>query len=398
MSFFKLAKDSLDDQQMIRQRQKQLQENWKISSSEHLFAVDKDLSVANKRNCENMLGAITVPLGLAGPVQINSEFFAKDKANCFVPLATSEGALVASVARGLKAINQAGGTKVFIKNQGMTRAPVFSLPDGEAALAFAKYLEQKETLSLIKKITESSSSHLEFQNLQSFVRGRNVYVRFSFLTGEAMGMNMVTIALQKLWTEHLSAYEGLEMLALSSNVCTDKKSSYINQLLGRAYGAQAEIFLSEQILSTVLKTSAESFLRTHHGKNLRGSNLAGSSAHNMQFANVVAAFYLATGQDLAHVIEASQGETIVEGEQNGLYCAVVLPNLPLGSVGGGTNLPAQREVRQLICQNETELTPTQLAAILAAGVLAAEISGLAALSSHDLAGAHQRLARGGAKQ
>lgn len=397
MSFFKLDKDSLDDQQMIKQRQKQLQENWKTSSSEHLFAVDKDLSMANQRNCENMIGAVTVPLGLAGPVQINSTLFASTVVDCFVPLATSEGALVASVSRGLKAINQAGGAKVFVKNQGMTRAPVFALPNGEAAWAFAKYLEQKETLASIKKITESSSSHLEFQSLQNFVRGRNVYVRFSFLTGEAMGMNMVTIALQKLWTEYLSTYEGLEMLALSSNVCTDKKSSYINQLLGRGYRAQAEVFLSEQILNTVLKTSVEAFLRTHHSKNLRGSSLAGSSAHNMQFANVVAAFYLATGQDVAHIVEASQGETIIEADQGGVYCAVFLPNLPLGSVGGGTNLPTQKEVRQLLCQSEVELVPAQLAAILAAGSLAVEISGLAALSSHDLASAHQRLARGGAK-
>lgn len=385
---------ALSNDEQIIQRQNQLQENWKISSSQHLFKVDRELSLANQRNCENMVGAVTMPLGLAGPVQIHSEFFTNSAEDCFVPLATSEGALVASVNRGLKAINQVGGVRVFVKNKGMTRAPVFALPDGEAALNFAKYLEKSETMASIKKVTESSSSHLQFQNLQSFVRGRNVYVRFSFLTGEAMGMNMVTIALQKLWTDFLSKYDGLEMLALSSNVCTDKKSSYINQLLGRGYMAQAEVFLDEQTLKNVLKTNVSAFLRTHHSKNLRGSNLAGSLSNNMQFANVVAAFYLATGQDLAHVVEASQGETIIEAEKNGLYCAVFLPNLPLGSVGGGTNLPAQKEVRQLLCKNEAEPSPSQLAAILASGVLAAEISGLSALSNHDLASAHQRLARG----
>ncbi len=397
MSFFKTAANLLNDQESIKQRQAQLQVAWKQNSSPHLFAVDQDLSLANQRNCENMVGAVSLSLGLAGSVSISSEVFNTPLVNCFVPLATSEGALVASVSRGLKAINQAGGAKVFVKNQGMTRAPVFALPDGEKALAFAKYLDQESTLAQIKKITESSSSHLEFKNLQSFVRGRNVYARFSFLTGEAMGMNMVTIALQKLWTEYLSTYEGLEMLALSSNVCTDKKSSYINQLLGRGYRAQAEVFLDEQTLKTILKTNSEAFLRTHQSKNLRGSSLAGSLASNMQFANVVAAFYLATGQDMAHVVEASQGETIIEADHGGVYCAVFLPDLPLGSVGGGTNLPSQKEVRELICQSANELSPAQLAAILATGVLAAEISGLAALSSHDLASAHQRLARGGVK-
>jgi hydroxymethylglutaryl-CoA reductase (NADPH) len=395
MSFFKNDTTSTNDRQQIEARQKELLEAWKKVDAPHLFAVDADLAKANARNCENMLGAVSLPLGLAGPVDFELES-ARNK--CFVPLATSEGALVASVSRGLKAITQAGGAQLFVKNAGMTRAPSFAFTDGKQAYAFADFLEQKESQSTIRQITESSSKHLKYLGLHSFVRGRQVFVRFSFDTDLAMGMNMVTIALQQLWDEWLRTYSGIEMLSLSSNVCIDKKASHINQLLGRGYSAQAEVVLSEQILREILKTDVKKLLATHQSKNQLGSTLSGSSDHNMQFANVVAAFYLATGQDGAHVVEASQGNTIIEETKLadgslGLYVAVHLPNLPLGSVGGGTALPSQKEVRSLIFQKETEPSPTQLAAVLATGVLAAEISGLAALSSHALAGAHQKLAR-----
>ena len=390
MSFFVKNTKELSDLEIVTDQQKQLQKSWKKGKFSQLFNVNEALSKANQHNCENMVGAVALPVGLAGPVKIISEQKADEY---FVPLATSEGALVASVNRGLKAINQAGGAQVMVKNFGMTRAPVFAFKNGNEAFAFTKYLEEVKTLKQISQITEKTSSHLKFIKLMSFVRGRNVYVRFSFSTDEAMGMNMVTIALQKLWEEFLSQYEGIEMLALSSNVCTDKKAAFINQLLGRGYGAQAEVFLGEEILQNVLKTNSRDFLKTYYAKNLIGSNVAGSSSSNMQFANVVAAFYMATGQDLAHVVEASQGTTIVEKDEKGLYIAVNFSDLPLGSVGGGTNLPTQKELRTLITKGQKDLNASQLVTILATGVLAAEISGLAALSNHSLASAHQRLAR-----
>lgn len=390
MSFFSKNTKELSDLETILERQEQLQKSWKKGEFSQLFNVSEELSRANQHNCENMIGAVALPVGLAGPVKIINE---QKETEYFVPLATSEGALVASVSRGLKAINQAGGAQVMVKNFGMTRAPVFAFKNGNEAFDFAKYLEEEKTLKEIRQVTEKTSSHLKFIKLMSFIRGRNVYVRFSFLTDQAMGMNMVTIALQKLWEDFLSQYKGIKMLALSSNVCTDKKASFINQLLGRGYGVHVEVFLSEEILQNVLKTNSEDFLITYHAKNIIGSNVAGSSSLNMQFANVVAAFYMATGQDLAHIVEASQGTTIVENEEKGIYIAINLPDLPFGSVGGGTNLPAQRELRTLITKGQKDLNASQLVTILAVGVLAAEISGLAALSNHSLASAHRRLAR-----
>lgn len=395
MSFFRKNIQGQNDLELITNRQQDLRKQWKKGEFINLFTVSEAMSQANQHNCENMVGTVALPVGLAGPVTAHCE---TQKTEFFVPLATSEGALVASVNRGLKAINQAGGAQVFIKNNGMTRAPVFTFSSGREAFAFTEYLEKQSTLRQIRLITESTSTHLQFIKLMSFVRGRHVYVRFSFLTDEAMGMNMVTIALQKLWEELLSHYQGIKMLSLSSNVCVDKKASYINQLLGRGYSAQAEVFLSAAVLRDILQTTPEALLNTHQAKNLLGSNLAGASASNMQFANVVAAFYMATGQDLAHIVEASQGMTIVEqtsdsDSQKGLYFAVNLPDVPMGSVGGGTKLPAQKELRSLLAKGQKDLSASQLVTIMAVGVLAAEISGLAALSTHSLARAHQRLAR-----
>lgn len=395
MSFFAANDPTSSDLTNIQARQRVLRENWNQAAAPHLFAVDADVAVANQRNCENMIGAVSVPVGLAGPVQVHAEAVETEQISRYlVPLATSEGALVASVNRGLKVINQAGGARVWVSNAGMTRAPVFALSDGVAARKFAQFLQAPETQAQIAAITQATSRHLRFQHLHSFVRGRQVFVRFVFDTGEAMGMNMVTIALQQLWQEFLCQYPGLELLALSSNVCTDKKPSAINQLLGRGWQAQAEVLLPEQLIITTLKTTAKALLRTHHSKNLLGSQVAGSLSQQMQFANVVAAFFLATGQDMAHVVEASQGQTILEATDAGIYAAVHLPNLPLGTVGGGTHLPAQAELRRLLSSDKQLISTAELAQILSVGVLAAELSGLAALSNHTLASAHQRLARG----
>jgi hydroxymethylglutaryl-CoA reductase (NADPH) len=394
MSFFARPNTNDDDQSVIKQRQAALSQQWRSPINDEVFQVSQQLSVANQRNCENMVGSIQLPLGVAGPVQVSTAVAADiQTAEYMLPLATSEGALVASVSRGVKAINQAGGVQVQVETAGMSRAPVFAFADGRQAAAFATYLEQAATQAAIKQITESTSQHLQFRELRSFVRGRSVFVRFSFLTNEAMGMNMVTIALDQLWQQLLSQYPQIELVALSSNVCTDKKAAAINLLLGRGWSAQAEVKLSAQILTEILHTDAARLLRTHQLKNLQGSNLAGSFSQQMQFANVVAAFYAATGQDLAHIAEASQGTTMVEAAGDGIYMAVHLPNLPLGSVGGGTGLPSQAAARSLIDRQQDQPGVRTLAAVLAAGVLAAEISGLAALSDNTLAQAHQALAR-----
>ena len=230
--------------------------------------------------------------------------------------------------------------------------------------------------------------------------GLYVFIRFSFDTDKAMGMNMVTIATQKAWeslSEKLTLEHkdfGVKLLALSGNLCTDKKQAAINTLLGRGWWVQAEVLLSSDVLRTVLKTTAKEFSDVHHAKNLIGSHLAGGAAQNMQIANAAAAILIATGQDAAHVVDVSQGTTIVEHSEQGLYVSVTLPTVPVGVVGGGTWLPTQKTARQLIIKDQEQgPTAAQLAAAVSVAALAAEVSGVAALSSHDLAKAHRELGR-----
>ncbi len=372
----------------IKKRQ-ELLSSLRSSSTSHLSAFHFDGEKAGTKNCENLIGSVEVPVGVAGPVSLQSTLFESNEV-ILIPLATSEGALVASVNRGCKVLDLAGGATTFSRRIGMTRAPVFQLADGSLATKFMEWLDQQ--FEKIKKVTESTSHHLSLESYQSWQRGRKVYTRFVFHTDEAMGMNMVTIALDTVWRKLISQFQGVELISLSSNVCADKKDSVINRLLGRGYWSQAEVFLSEKIINQQLSVESERLVAVHQAKNLVGSNLAGSFSQNMQHANVIAALFLATGQDMAHVIEGSQGSTTIEKTADGVYCAVTLPNLNLGTVGGGTWLESQSEARDIIRENG-KITAQQLSEVMAVACLAGEISGLAALSNNTLASAHGRLAR-----
>jgi hydroxymethylglutaryl-CoA reductase (NADPH) len=347
--------------------------------------------LAAKKNCENMIGSVEIPVGVAGPVPVRSTVLSE---SISFPLATTEGALVASISRGSKAIRLSGGADVLVKRIGMSRAPVFFCVSGKAAQHFVEWLDKH--IAEFAVACESTSSHLKYLSHLSWIQGRHVYVRFVFDTDEAMGMNMVSIALQTGWEQMQKAHKEelaeVELISLSSNMCADKKDSSINRMLGRGYWAQAEVLLTKEIITDVLKTTAEKLLHTHHAKNLIGSNLAGSLSQNMHVGNVIAAMYLATGQDMAHVIEGSQANTTIELTEKGLYVSVTLPNLTLGTVGGGTWFPKQTQARQLIRQGE-EINAAQLAVAIATASLAGEISGLSALSSQTLAAAHQKLGR-----
>ena len=381
----------------VQQRQ-QLLTKLRPGNLEHLLTTPFDENIVGRKNCENLIGSVAVPVGLAGPVLVNGSVFDQSE-EILIPLATSEGALVASVNRGCKVMNLAGGVNLLVKKIGMSRAPVFHCANGPEASQFSQWLDKSSTLQLIKELTEATSSHLHFLQLQSWVRGRSVFVRFVFDTEQAMGMNMVTIALQKAMPTLLEKFKQefsssqVKLLSLSSNVCCDKKDSLINRLLGRGYWAQAEIIISRQIFQEILKVEPKAFFESHVAKNLVGSNIAGSQSQNMQVANVAAAMFLATGQDMAHVVEASQASTTVELTDDGVYVAVTLPNLNIGVVGGGTGLPAQAAARNLI-RSTNSLSAEQLAGAITTAALAGEISGLAALTNHTLAQAHEKLGRG----
>lgn len=374
----------LSEQEKLAKRQEIIVRSYQKLPS--LFSTRDLPETVGQKNCENWLGSISLPVGIAGPVDI---IYQDQLSSHYLPVATTEGALVASISRGAKALGHAGGARVIVKKSGMTRSPVFACQSGEAALKLEKFINQN--IDELIRLAQGTSRHLTYLSHQCWVRGRHLYLRLCFDTDQAMGMNMVTIATQAVssWLE--ASFQDIKLIALSSNVCSDKKDNFINSLLGRGYWAQAEVWLSGDVLAQVLKTNSETMIETHLQKNLIGSNLAGSFSQNAHVANVLAGVFLATGQDPAHVVEGSRAFLAVEPEADGIYASLTLPNLNMGTIGGGTYLPAQKEARQLM--GFGDLQTDKLVAITAASCLAGEISLLAALSNQTLAKAHQELAR-----
>lgn len=362
-----------------------------------------DPETAGKRNCENLIGGVSVPLGVAGPIKINGQFA---KGEFYLPLATTEGALIASVNRGCKAITTSGGCIVQAVDVGMTRAPVFIVSSKrktqnskpklktqiQKSMVFIHWVG--DNFSLIKNICEETSSHLKLLEIEPITEDEAVFLRFRFNTGLAMGMNMATIATSAA-CEFIEKETGAKLAALSGNVCCDKKASRINFEKGRGKKVNARVVLTKEILENDLKTTAKEFYEVYRLKILLGSQVAGTIGANAQMANVLAAIFLATGQDIAHVAEAAIGETKCSLCGEDLEINVYLPDLPIGVIGGGTGLLAQRESLGILgVSGKSGNDCLKLAEIIGGAVLAGEISLLAALASGDLARAHARLGRG----
>lgn len=343
-------------------------------------------AVASGRNCENMIGVAQIPLGIAGPILIEGK-------KHYVPLATTEGALVASINRGCKAISESGGAALDVKKIGVARGPVFKIRNLKEKRLLERFLE--DNLSELKKIAKDSDNHLALNKFDTACAGRNFYARFVFDTDDAMGMNMATIAAKAL-AEFIEKKTGIKCLSISGNYCVDKKPAWLNFIDGRGFKVWAEVLLPKKVLRGVLKTSARDIYDVWLAKCLAGSALAGSLGFNAQFANTVAAIFLATGQDPAHITEGSLGITSTEIAGQDLYASVYLPDLMAGTVGGGTGLATQKESLAVmgIGGSSDGRDSLKLAKIIGGGVLAGEVSLLASLAQGSLVRAHQRLARG----
>jgi len=355
-----------------------------------IFSIDVERVV--KRNCENMIGTIQVPLGVAGPVLVKGGYAT---GSFWLPLATTEGALIASVNRGCSAITKAGGAEVRILHDGMTRAPVFATESIIHAVQVCDWVKaHRDELTVA---AESTTSHGKLNEIVTFVAGTSVYIRLEFDTKDAMGMNMVTIASAKV-ADLIAQGTGAKLVALSGNMCTDKKPAAINTIMGRGRSVVAGIALTHEQIGTILKTDARSLFDVNYRKNLVGSARAGAMGFNAHAANVVAAMFIACGQDAAHAIDGSTCLTTVDMTDNGAYVAVTLPSLPVGTVGGGTGVETQQECLKLLGVAGSGTPPganaKKLAEIIATGVLAGELSLIGALAAQHLARAHQQLGRG----
>lgn len=364
-----------------REERAQFLEKKLFISLKHIQSVtiDSDELV----HCENRIGSIVLPLGVAGPVNIIGE---NAKGEFYIPLATTEGALVASVSRGAKATYE-NGIISTIQKVGVTRGPVLKSKTIGGAIKIEKWIW--EHMSDLAEKTEETSSHIKLIDVIVKKVGMYVFVRFSFDTDKAMGMNMATIATQNI-TEYIAKKTNATLIAVAGNFDIDKKPAWLNSIYGRGYIVQAEAIISKENVQKILKTSPQSVFEVWKAKCLIGSALSGSIGFNAHHANIVAAFYAATGQDLAHTVEGSIGMTIVDILEDGsLYISVNLPSVMLGTVGGGTKLITQSEARSIL---KTD-SPLVLAEVLSAAVLSGELSLLSSLSVGTLASSHKKLGR-----
>lgn len=363
---------------------------------DNIAAYTLDPVRASTRHAENFIGATQIPVGICGPLKVKGTWVSVEE-DLHVPLATSEGALIASINRGCRALREAGGAVVRVEDVGMTRAPVFRTLGIDDTRRFLDWVREND--SKIRQVAEATSNHLELLDIKPQTFGSSIYLRFRFRTGDAMGMNMATIACDRVVRDLIEPGTGIPCVALSGNFCVDKKPSAVNFLEGRGKRIYAEVVLDGEILERCLKSTSRSLVEVQYRKNLLGSIAAGSMGFNAHYANVLAAAFIAMGQDVAQVVEGAMGVTCIEPRgDDAVFASVYLPDVPLGVVGGGTALGPQKEALEVIGAVPDPENPgagaMRLAEILGAMVLAGELSLLAAFTSGDLAGAHEQLGRG----
>ena len=343
-------------------------------------------------NIEALVGSIEIPVGIAGPLHIKGE---EADGLFYAPMATSEGALVASATRGATAISRSGGATARVLDQRMLRVPVFVLNTSANAILFSEWVT--DHFREIASETRKYSNYANLVKLQAFVFGRSVHVHFVYKTGDAAGQNMTTTctwrACQWILSE-MSEFEGVqfENFLIEANLSNDKKVTYQSFLRGRGIRVLAESQISDEVCREILKVSPKQLVDAYNNF-VVGSVAAGMIGININIANVIGAMFAATGQDIACTHESAIGQLHLELTDNGdVYCTMMLPSLVVGTVGGGTNLPTQKECLELIgCAGPGKAE--KLAEIIASFCLALDLSTLSAIASDQFARAHEKLGR-----
>lgn len=338
-------------------------------------------------NIENLIGATQVPLGIAGPILVNGEHA---KGEFLVPLATTEGSLVASYSRGMKVLTLAGGVLTTVSGDAMQRAPVFVFESARKARDFVDWVS--EHYEEIRAQAESTSHVARLVRIEPFLANKFAFVRFNFSTGDAAGQNMVGKATFAAYQWILSRNPSVTRAYLESNFATDKKPSHVNVLHPRGKRVTAEATVPRALLREHLRVEPEQLV-THWGVANVGAMLSGANNNGLHSANAITAMFIATGQDAANVAEGAAATTYVETTPAGdLYFSITIPSLIVATHGGGTHLPTQRECLQLLgCYGAGKVN--KLAEIVAASVLAGELSLASAISSLEWVSAHERLGR-----
>ncbi|CDM33504.1 hypothetical protein DTO013E5_7367 [Penicillium roqueforti] len=339
--------------------------------------------------CENVIGYLPLPVGVAGPLNIDGQ-------NYFIPMATTEGVLVASTSRGSKAINAGGGAVTVLTGDGMTRGPCVTFPTLARAAAAKVWIDSEEGRSIMTTAFNSTSRFARLQSIKTALAGTYLYIRFKTTTGDAMGMNMISKGCEKaLDVMHKECgFDDMSIISLSGNFCTDKKSAAINWTDGRGKSVVAEAIIPGHIVKSVLKSDVDALVELNVSKNLIGSAMAGSlGGFNAHASNIVSAIFLATGQDPAQNVESSSCITTMKNNNGNLQIAVSMPSIEVGTIGGGTILEAQGAMLDLLGVRGAHSTypgenARQLSRIIAASVLAGELSLCSALAAGHLVKAH----------
>jgi hydroxymethylglutaryl-CoA reductase (NADPH) len=338
-------------------------------------------------NIENFSGVAQIPLGFAGPLQINGEHA---QGEFIIPLATTEGTLVASYNRGMKLLNLSGGVKTTVVGDIMQRAPVFVFEDARQGREFLRWVQAN--MDTIREQAESTSNVAKLLEIDPYLASKFVFLRFNYTTGDAAGQNMVGRATFAAASWIIDHYPGIQHFYLESNLATDKKASQINIMRTRGKRVTAEAVIKRESLIQNMRVEPES-LTYHFGVATVGAMLSGVNNNGAHSANGITAMFIATGQDVANVAESSAGIIYTElTPEKDLYLSITIPSLIVATYGGGTSLATQRECLEILgCYGRGKVY--KLAEIIAATVLAGEISLAAAISSSDWVSSHEKYGR-----
>jgi hydroxymethylglutaryl-CoA reductase (NADPH) len=338
-------------------------------------------------NVEHFTGVAQVPIGIAGPVLIDGE---QARGEFYVPLATTEGTLVASYNRGMKTVRESGAVKTTILDDAMQRAPAFVFEDARRARAFGEWL--REHFAQVKQVAEATTRVGRLRAIEQYSASRILFTRFDYTTGDAAGQNLTgkATAAACAWIEE--NYQGIVDFYLESNFATDKKSSQVNVLRTRGKRVVAEATIPAELIEQHMHTTGEKLFRARQVANL-GGFMSGVNNNGLHSANGIAALFIATGQDAANLAESSAALGFSELLANGdYYYSITLPSLIVASYGGGTGLASQRECLELLgCYGPGKVR--KLAEIVAATVLCGELSLGWAILTGEWVQAHDRFGR-----
>ena len=338
-------------------------------------------------NVENFIGTAQVPLGVAGPLRIEGEHARGD---FYIPLATTEGTLVASYSRGMRAISESGGVRTTVVKHAMQRAPVFLFEHALQARDFGEWLDSR--FDEIKAAAEATTRSGKLTEVEQYPVANMLYARFNFTTGDAAGQNMTGKATLAACEWIRANHPDRPRFILSGAIDTDKKHSAMNLIRTRGKRVIAEMTLRREVARDLLRVDTRMLYRYRQIAAV-GALQAGSAYSGAHSANGIAALFIATGQDVANVAESHAGLTYGQlTEEGDYYWSVTLPAVICATHGGGTGLPTQRECLELLgCRGAGKAD--KLAEIVAAVVLAGDISLTSAVLAGDWVSSHETMGR-----